>query len=99
MRIRVKEIGSSEKRIDSKSNIDSVIVKEDFANPSEELINIYFKGQNSSGILNFSREEIDSLMKSLKPRLDLIKDSKIGMLSAPEKIKPVSEKKVKKKRV
>ena len=98
MRIRVKEIGSSEKRIDSKSNIDSVIVKEDFSNPGEELINIYFKGHNSSGILNFSREEIDSLIKSLKPRLDLIKDSEIGMLSVPEKIRYKTKKRDKRKR-
>ena len=98
MRIRVKEIGSSEKRIDSKSNIDSVIVKEDISNPGEETINIYFKGHNSSGILNFSREEIDSLLKSLKPRLDLIKDSRIGMLSMPEGIKLKNTRKTKKKR-
>jgi len=72
MRIRVKKLESGYlKRIDSDSEIDSIELKEDFMDEKQELFYIYFKGKDSSGILNLKRTEALSLLNSLKPLLDL----------------------------
>lgn len=72
MRIRIKKIElGSLKRIDSDSEIDSIEFKEDFMDEKQELFYIYFKGKDSSGILNLKRIEALSLLNSLKPLLDI----------------------------
>ena len=75
MRIRVKKLESGYlKRIDSDSEIDSIELKEDFMDEKQELFYIYFKGKDSSGILNLKRIEALSLLNSLKPLLDISKN-------------------------
>ena len=64
------------RRKEVKSRIDDLIIKEDLLDPEKEKVNVYFKGKDSSGILTFSRNEIESLYLSLKSRLNLIKKSK-----------------------
>lgn len=77
MRIRVKEKASfGVNRIDSSSKIDDVAVKEDLLNPEAEQIYVYFRGINSSGILNLDKKEAQRLVDTLKPLLRLVKKSK-----------------------
>ncbi len=78
MRIRVKEeriLGKN--RIDAKTKIDNIGVKEDLLDPDGENIAIFFKGRDSSGIINLSRSEFESLEKSINRKKKLIKTKKI----------------------
>jgi len=77
MRVRIKKdyfLGAS--RIDSFTEIKEVEINEDLMNPKKETIAVCFRGNNSSGIINFSAAEIDKLYNSVKGRLDLIKGFK-----------------------
>jgi len=77
MRIRVKKkAGFKVNRIDSSSKIDDVLIKEDLLNPEEEQVHIYFRGEDSSGILNLDKSEVKRLIDSLTPMLNLVKKSK-----------------------
>jgi hypothetical protein len=69
MEIRIKKNGLFIKRIEGKTKIDDVIIKEDLLNPEKARIFVYFKGKNESGILAFEREELDKLTKAIKPGL------------------------------
>lgn len=62
-------------RIDSKSEINDLIIKEDLLNPEKEKVNIYFRGNGTSGILIFDHEEIAKLSRSLKSKTGLIRKS------------------------
>lgn len=78
MRIRVKEdriLGNN--RIDAKTKIDNIGIKEDLLNPSGENIAIFFKGRDSSGIINLSRNEFESLEKSVRRKKRLIKTNRV----------------------
>ncbi len=64
-------------RVENNVEIKEVFVKEDMLNPKGEKISIGFRNKESSGLLEFDREEIDRLMESLRERTHLIKDMKI----------------------
>lgn len=68
MRLRLKKkILIGYEKSDSTAKIDNVEIKTDLIDIKNEKIFIYFKGKDSSGILTFSEDEIESLMNSLKP--------------------------------
>ena len=74
MRIRIKQKGFfRDKKVDSTNKVDDIIIKENLLNPTGEDIRIYFRGSNSSGIMNFSYEEAEMLISSLKNNLGLVK--------------------------
>jgi len=77
MRIRIKEdkwYGA--KRIESGCKIDNIEVKTDFINSENEGIEILFKGDGSSGIINLKRDEAETLANSLGEVTGLIKKTK-----------------------
>lgn len=77
MRIRIKKrAGFGVDRIDSVSKIDDIVVKEDLLNQEAEQINIFFRGMNSSGILNLDKDEAQRLVDTVRPLLNLVKKSK-----------------------
>ncbi|MFA7707704.1 MAG: hypothetical protein WCX73_02035 [Candidatus Pacearchaeota archaeon] len=77
MRIRVKKnVGDNINRIDSTSKIDDIVVKEDLLNPQSEQINIFFRGADSSGILNLNKLEAQKLVDSFGSIFKLVKNSK-----------------------
>ncbi len=79
MRIRVKEKGLfGIKRTESRAKIDDILVKEDLMHPERENIHIFFRGRDSSGILNLNKNEARSLVNSINPVLKLLKSGKIG---------------------
>lgn len=76
MNIKLKKKGFIfQKKMNSDVSIDDIIVKEDIINPENEKINIYFRGKDSSGILIFSKDELEKLKRSLKSSTGLIKKS------------------------
>lgn len=73
IRLKLKEDDGDVKRINSSNAVDNVILEEDLMNPEKESVAIFFRGRNSSGIINFRKEEIEGLMSSMKPYLGMIK--------------------------
>jgi hypothetical protein len=77
MRIRIKKRNIFKTiKIDSFNKIDDIVFKEDILNPEKEQINIYFRGENSSGILNLNKNETQRFIDTISPLLKLIKESK-----------------------
>ena len=78
MRVRLKKQGIlKNSKLESVSRIDEVFIKEDFSHPNKEVISLFFKGDNSSGIIDFTKEELEMLLNSLKNKKDLIKEFKV----------------------
>ena len=77
MRIRIKKKGTlGYKRTDAVGRIDDILVKENLISPEKENIHIYFRGRDSSGILNLSKNEAQALINSMKPIMGLVRKSK-----------------------
>jgi hypothetical protein len=89
MRIRVKKsIPYGVSKIESSSNIDDIVVEENLLSPEKETISIFFRGNDSSGILNLTTKEFESLMNSVKPNINLVKT----MNSQPKRFKSKKKK-------
>ncbi len=74
MQVRLKRRGAwGAQRINSLAKIDNVIIKENLMAPEKENVAIFFRGRDSSGIINFSREEANSFIDSVRNRLELVK--------------------------
>lgn len=77
MRIRVrKQNKDGVVRMETMGDIKEVLINEDLIHPDNESIAVCFKGQNSSGIVDFSPAEIERLYKSVRKRMHLIKGLK-----------------------
>ncbi len=78
MIIKLKKQGFlGHSRTIAESTIDDILIKEDLLSPEKEQVNIYFRGEDASGILELNRGEVDALMNSLKSNTRLVKKSKI----------------------
>ena len=64
-------------RLETSGEIKEVIINEDFLNPKSACIAICFRGKNSSGIVEMSPNEIESLYKRISPKLNLLKGVKV----------------------
>ena len=63
-------------RLESGGEIKEVLINEDILNPGQESISVCFRGENSSGIIDLTPQEIDKLMNTVRGRLHLIKSIK-----------------------
>ena len=78
MNIKIKYLHSKgHVRVENNVEIKEVFVKEKMTDPDAERISIGFRNKDSSGLLEFTHDEIDRLMRTLKDRTGLIKDFKI----------------------
>lgn len=63
-------------RVETGGSVKEVLINEDILHPKAESISVCFRGKNSSGIVDFTPEEIEELYFSVKGRLHLIKGVK-----------------------
>lgn len=63
-------------RLETSGKIREVLINEDLLHPQEESISICFKGQNSSGIIDLTPQELEKLYFTVKKRVHLIKGFK-----------------------
>ncbi|HRZ85350.1 MAG TPA: hypothetical protein P5277_01085 [Candidatus Paceibacterota bacterium] len=78
MEIKIKQSkGSSVERIEGKAHIKELFVDEDIMNIGNEKISVCFKGEGVSGIIYFSKEELDRLDNTIKKKLNFIKEIKL----------------------
>lgn len=64
-------------RLETTGEIKEVIINEDFLNPNTASVAICFMGKNSSGIIEMTPEEIESLYKNVAPKMNLLKATKV----------------------
>lgn len=78
MNVRIrKENKDGIVRLESSGVVKEVLVKEDLLYPKEELVSVCFRGENSSGIIDFTPEEIEELYLSVKDKIHLVKGFKV----------------------
>jgi hypothetical protein len=78
MKIKIKKTNNDGVvRLETQGDVKEVLINEDFLNPSGESISVCFRGKSSSGIIDFTPEEIERLNKSLKSRMHLVKGIKM----------------------
>lgn len=64
-------------RLETSGELKEIIVKEDFLNSNNSLIELCFKGKNSSGIVELTPREIDILNKEFQNKNKILKDIKV----------------------
>lgn len=78
MIIKVRKVNSDGSvRLETATQIKEVMIHEDFLHPDNESVAIGFKGQNSSGIIEFTAKELDIIFSKIKTKRHLIKGVKI----------------------
>ncbi len=64
-------------RLETSGEIKEIILKEDFFNPKNTLIEVCFRGNNSSGVVELSEKEIEGLNKEISEKKKAFKGVKI----------------------
>lgn len=64
-------------RVETGGKIKEIIINEDFLHPNDESISVCYMGKSSSGIVDFTPDEIEQIYQTVKRRLHLVKGIKI----------------------
>lgn len=64
-------------RLETSGILKEILIKEDIINPKKARIELCFRGENSSGIIELSPKEIEETYNESVKRLHLLKDGKI----------------------
>jgi hypothetical protein len=77
MQIKIKkENKDGVVRLETSGSVKEILINEDLLNPDKESISVCFRGKSSSGIVDFTPEEIEKIYDSIKNRIHLIKGFK-----------------------
>ncbi|HIH38040.1 hypothetical protein J4460_04975 [Candidatus Woesearchaeota archaeon] len=77
MQVRIKKTNEDGiVRLETSGAIREVLITEDLAAPNGEKISLCFRGENSSGIIDLSPQEVDKLVETVSSRMKLIKGMK-----------------------
>ena len=64
-------------RLETSGQIREVMINEDFLKPKDASVSICFRGKSSSGIVEMDLKEIDSLYKSIAPKINMLRNVKV----------------------
>ena len=64
-------------RLETSGQLKEVLINEDLLHPKEASVSICFRGENSSGIIELTPEEIDIIYKQVAPKLHMLGNVKI----------------------
>ena len=77
MKLKIKkENKDGHVRLETAGDVKEILINEDMLHPDDESISICFRGANTSGIVDFTPEEIEKLYDSVRSRIHLIKGFK-----------------------
>ncbi|MCK5149872.1 hypothetical protein KAJ87_03010 [Candidatus Pacearchaeota archaeon] len=78
MKFKVKKQNSDGVvRLETSGSIREVLINEDFLHLKDASVAVCFRGKDSSGIVEFTPEEIEDLYKEIAPKLHLLKNVKL----------------------
>ncbi len=60
-------------RVETSGSVKEILINEDLFHPANESVSVCFRGRNSSGIVDFTPEEIEKIYAAVKGRMHLIK--------------------------
>lgn len=64
-------------RVETSGQIKEVLINEDFLKPKNASVSICFRGKSSSGIVEMDLKEIESLYRSIEPKISMLKNTKV----------------------
>lgn len=64
-------------RLAAAGEVKEIILQEDFLQPKDARVQLCFRGDDASGIVEFSRGEAEHLIKDLQTKLKLLKGVKV----------------------
>lgn len=64
-------------RLETSGEIKEILIKEDILKPEEARVNLCFRGENSSGIIELSKEEIDTVYKQVAQKMKMFGNIKV----------------------
>ena len=76
MKIRYANSGGFT-RMENFVGIKEVMINEDFSHPGNESIALGFRNKDSSGIIEFTTQEFEKIVRSVHKKKHLIKDIKV----------------------
>ena len=78
MHIKIKKQNQDgEMRLETKGPLREIRIKENFMHPKREMVELCFRGANTSGIVEFSLRELEHISSEVKARLHLVKSVKV----------------------
>jgi hypothetical protein len=78
MKIKIKKnLKSGVSRQETLGEIKEILINQDFTKPSDEVIQVCWRGADATGIVELTPGEVDQLTKTLRGRLQLVKGFKI----------------------
>lgn len=64
-------------RLETEGQIKEILIQEDLLKPKETKVNVCFRGKSSSGIVEITPEEIETLYKEVNKRKSLFSNIKV----------------------
>lgn len=64
-------------RLETSGAVKEVLINEDFLYPKDASVSVCFRGKHSSGIVEFSVDEIEELYKNVYQKMHLLGNIKI----------------------
>ena len=68
-------------RLETSGQIKEVLINEDFLKPKEASVSVCFRGKSSSGIVEISAKEFESIYRQVEPKLSILKGVKVMKFS------------------
>ena len=68
-------------RLETSGQIKEVLINEDFLKPKEASVSVCFRGKSSSGIVEISAKEFESIYRQVEPKLSMLKGIKVMKFS------------------
>ena len=59
-------------RLETSGDIKEIIINEDLLSPKDAKINLCFRGKSSSGIIELSPKEVETLYKEVRKRMQIL---------------------------
>jgi len=64
-------------RLETSGSVKEILVKSDFLKPKDAKIAVCFKGKNSSGIVEFTKKEIEDIYKEVESKTRFVENTKV----------------------
>ncbi len=64
-------------KLETSGEIKEFFISEDFLNPKDAKVSVCFRGKDSSGIINFSVNEIEKMYKEVWPKINEFRNVKV----------------------
>ncbi|MFH1365582.1 MAG: hypothetical protein ABIH28_03290 [archaeon] len=78
MKVRAKKQEEDKiSRVEASGEIKEIIINQDFIEPRKVSVSLYFRGEDSAGIVDLTPEEIGVINKEISSRKKLLKGVKI----------------------